>query len=179
MVISVNRDNNLTASHKLRWRGFRDGQTRRNDQIACGVGKAGNKDSHHFTIAIFCQSFTTRLYAGTVVCHFDSATVFPDRLPRNCATAGGFHGLEGRDWVVENSALHNPSKSAGASAKKGLGTTCWPAFSVLPEPMAQSRNGPNPITDFVVGDLAFAQQLFPSTTAASKKDKRKVITATR
>ena len=118
MAISIDRDNNLTTSHKPRWKGFHDGQARDYDQIACDAGKAGTTNSHHSTLAIFGQPFTTRFYAGTVVRHSDSTTVFPDRLPRDCATSGGLHGLESRDWVVKNSALHHPSKSAAASAKK-------------------------------------------------------------
>ncbi len=119
MAISINRDNNLTISHKLQWKGFHDGQARDYDQIACGTGKAGTEDSHNSTLAIFSQPFTTRFYAGTVVRHSDSAAVFSNRLPRDCATAAGLDGLEGRDRVVENSALHHPSKSTAASAKKG------------------------------------------------------------
>jgi hypothetical protein len=118
MAISVNNDNNLGCSHKPRWKGFRDGQTRSYDQIACYAGKAGASDSHNGTLAIFNQSLTPRFYAGTTIRYFDSATVFPDRLPRDCATALRLHRPEGRDWAVENSALHHPSKSAAASAKK-------------------------------------------------------------
>jgi hypothetical protein len=118
MAINAYKNNNLGHSHKPRWKGFHNGQTRDYDQIACGVGKAGVPDSHNGTLAIFRQPLTPRFYTGTVVCHSDSATVFPDRLPRDCATSGGLYGLESRDWAVEDSALHNPSKSAAASAKK-------------------------------------------------------------
>ena len=118
MAISINNNNNLDSSHKPRWKGFHDGQTRRHDQIACDAGKAGTTNSYHGTLAIFGQPFTTRLYAGTVVRHSNPATVFPDRLPRDCAIAGGLYGLESGGWVVKNSALHHPSKSAAAFAKK-------------------------------------------------------------
>jgi hypothetical protein len=118
MAISVNNSNNLGFSHKPRWKGFHDGQTWCHDQIACYAGKTSTANSRHSTLAIFSQPFTPRFYAGTVVRHSNFATVFPNGLSRNCATAGGLHGLEGRDWVVKNSALHHPSKSAATSAKK-------------------------------------------------------------
>jgi hypothetical protein len=118
MAISISRDNNLTTSHKMRWKGFHDGQAWNYDQIAGSIGKAGTPDSHKNTLALFGQPFTPRFYAGAVVRYSDSAAVFPDRLPRDCATSGGFHGLESRNWIVENSALHHRSKIAAASAKK-------------------------------------------------------------
>jgi hypothetical protein len=118
MAISANNNNNLGFSHKPRWKGFHDGQARSYDQIARYVGKAGTPDSHNSTLTIFSQPLTPRFYAGTVVRHSYSATVFPDRLPRDCATACRLYGLERRDWVVENSALHNPSKSTAAFIKK-------------------------------------------------------------
>ena len=118
MAISVNNNNNLGFSHKPRWKGFHDGQTRSYDQITCYAGKAGTSDSHNGTLAIFSQSLTPRFYTGTVVRHFDSATVFSNRLSWDCTVAGGLHGLESCDWVVKNSSLHYPSKSTATSAKK-------------------------------------------------------------
>jgi hypothetical protein len=118
MAISANNNNNLCLSQKRHWKGFHDGQTRSYDQITCYAGKAGTSNGHNDTIAIFSQPFTPRFYTSAVVRHSDSATVFPNRLSRNCATACRFHGLEDCDWIVENSSLYDHSKSAAASAKK-------------------------------------------------------------
>jgi hypothetical protein len=119
MAITIYKSNNLEFSNKPCWKGFHYGKARNHDQIACGFGKTGTPDSHKSPVAIFSQSFTPRFYAGTIVCHFGSATVFPNRLSRYCATAGRLHGPENHDWIVEGSALHNHPKSTAAAAKKG------------------------------------------------------------
>ena len=117
MAISVNNNNNLGLSQTALER-IPHGQTRSYDQIASYAGKAGASNGHNGAIAILSQSLTPRFYTSAIVRHSDSATVFPDRLSRNCATACRFHGLEGCYRIVENSSLYDHSKSAAASAKK-------------------------------------------------------------
>ena len=91
---------------------------RRHDQIAFGVGSDGFEDRTCFLASLCFAVFQKRLYATATLFHSRPATVFPNRLSRDCPVSWRLAQLTTRSGSQTLAALHHAAEDAGPHAKK-------------------------------------------------------------
>ena len=67
------------------------GKTSVHDQIAPGSGKVSPQDRPRGSAVIFRPAKPTRFYPATIIYHFGTSPVLPDRLSWNCQAAERTH----------------------------------------------------------------------------------------
>jgi len=101
------------------WKGFHYGKkTSFYDQIASCTGKTSSPNRPANPLALFRPQFSTRFYAGSAVCNYDTSSVLQNRLSRHNPVAGGLKRDKKCSWLKKAAALYHRPKGSAENAKK-------------------------------------------------------------
>ena len=100
------------------WKGLHNGSKRDSDQIAQGIGPASVSSRLRGLARLFGSTLQARFYTSPAICHPDSQTILPNRLPWHCAVVKRLAGITENAKPNQIAALYHASEGPSAVAKK-------------------------------------------------------------